>query len=64
MHRADIDEALRLIYASKESLTEPHGDRARARNPIDEIFSIFQQLNDANGGKPISFANAGAALPC
>ena len=49
--KEDVEEALRLIYASKASLTEYSAERTRARNPVDEIFKIFQVLHQ-NSTKP------------
>ena len=49
VHEADVKEALRLMYASKASLIEHKMERDRTKDPIDEIFKIFQQLEKGAG---------------
>ena len=55
VHQADVTEALRLTYASKASLLEHKLERENPKDPIDEIFKIFQQLEQSSKRGSIRF---------
>lgn len=46
VEREDVDEAVRLVAVSKQSLHEPARDEA-AEQPVDAIFRIATELNSA-----------------
>ncbi|KAL4826488.1 hypothetical protein H8958_004212 [Nasalis larvatus] len=56
VEKEDVNEAIRLMEMSKDSLLGDKGQTARTQRPADVIFAIVREL--VSGGRSIRFSEA------
>lgn len=54
----DIEEAIRLMQASKDSLRPEMHQKEIRHSPIDQAFAVLRELNSSSGEKAIPFKTA------
>ncbi|KAJ1352790.1 Magnesium chelatase, subunit ChlI [Parelaphostrongylus tenuis] len=54
----DIEEAIRLMQASKDSLRPEIHQQEIRHSPVDQAFAVLRELNISSGERPIPFKTA------
>lgn len=58
VQQADVEEALRLMHASKSSLIDSRTNKGRKTNPINDVYTIIVRLRDELGGDSVPVQTA------
>lgn len=58
VERDDVNEALRLLEMSKDSLNQHHEPTGRVQTVTDQIFSLIREIMNETGGKTVKMSDA------